>query len=76
MVYPGWKVELLEPIELMISEDMITMEIRHIDHPPTIFSNLDLSTIDRRQEISFELFSMDEENLGQHMLDIGESRDS
>jgi len=74
MVYPGWRIELLEPIEVMISEDMITMEIRQINHPPTIFTNLDLSTMDRQQEISFELFSMDEENLGEYMLDNGRAR--
>ena len=34
MVYPGWRVELLEPCRYtMISEDMITMEIRNINAP-------------------------------------------
>ena len=74
MVYPGWRVELLEPIELMLSEDMITMEIRHINHPPTIFVNLELSEMSRRHEISLELLSMDEENFGEHFVDSGRSR--
>jgi len=74
MVYPGWKVGLMEPIDIMLSEDMITMEIRHIDYPPTIFINLELSDISRRQDISVELLSMDEENLGKHMVDIGMSQ--
>ena len=74
MVYPGWRVELLEPMEIMISEDMITMEIRHINHPPTIFVNLELSDMSRRHDISLELLSMDEENLGEYFVDDGRSR--
>ena len=76
MVYPGWKVELLEPMEVMISEDMITMEIRNINHPPTIFADLELSDMSRRQEVSFELLSMDEENLGEYYVDGGITRHS
>ena len=71
MAYPGWKVGLMEPIDIMLSEDMITMEIRNIDHPPTIFINLELSDMSRRHDISIELLSMDEDNLGRHMVDIG-----
>ena len=74
MVYPGWKVELLEPMEIMISEDMITMEIRHLTYPPTIFVDLNLSDMSRQQEISMELLSMDEENLGEYFVDDGRSR--
>ena len=74
MVYPGWRVELLEPIDIMISEDMITMEIRNINHPPTIFVNLELSEMSRRHEISLELLSMDEENFGEYFVDSGRSR--
>ena len=74
MVYPGWEVEMLEPIEIMISEDMITMEIRNINHPPTIFANLELSDMSKQQEISMDLLSMDEDNLGEHMEGIGMSR--
>jgi len=74
MVYPGWQVGLMEPIDIMLSEDMITMEIRHIDYPPTIFINLELSDMSRRQDISVELLSMDEDNLGEHMVDIGMSQ--
>lgn len=73
MVYPGWRVEVLEPMEIMISEDMITMEIRHINHPPTIFVNLELSDMSRRHDISLELLSMDEENLGGYWVDSGRS---
>ena len=75
MVYPGWKVELLEPIEIMISEDMITMEVRHLTYPPTIFVDLNLSAdMSRRQDISMELLSMDEDNLGEYFVDEGRSR--
>jgi len=74
MVYPGWTVEMMEDVETMLSEDMITMEIRHINAPPTIFINLELSAMDRRQEISLELLSMDEENLGEYFVDSGRSR--
>ena len=74
MVYPGWRVEMMEDVETMLSEDMITMEIRHINAPPTIFINLELSAMDRRQEISLELLSMDEENLGEYFVDSGRSR--
>ena len=74
MVYPGWKVALMEPIDIMLSEDMITMEIRHINYPPTIFINLELSDMSRRHEISLELLSMDEENLGKHMVKYGISK--
>ena len=73
MVYPGWKVELLEPIDIMLSEDMITMEIRHLTYPPTIFADLNLSDMSRQQEISMELLSMDEENLGEYFVDEGRS---
>ena len=69
MVYPGWKVELLETIDIMLSEDMITMEIRHLTYPPTIFADLNLSDMSRQQEISMELLSMDEENLGEYFVD-------
>ncbi len=74
MVYPGWKVELLEPIDIMLSEDMITMEIRHLTYPPTIFADLNLSDMSRQQEISMELLSMDEENLGEYFVDEGRSQ--
>jgi len=74
MVYPGWRVEMMEDVETMLSEDMITMEIRHINAPPTIFINLELSAMDRRQDLSFELLTMDEENLGEYFVDSGRSR--
>jgi len=74
MVYPGWRVEMMEDVETMLSEDMITMEIRHINAPPTIFINLKLSEMDKRQEISMELLSMDEENLGEYFVDEGGSQ--
>jgi hypothetical protein len=74
MVYPGWQVGLMEPIDIMLSEDMITMEIKHVDYPPTIFINLELSDMSRRQDISVELLSMDEDNLGEHMEGIGMSK--
>ena len=65
MIYPGWRVELLESMEVMISEDMITMEIRHVTYPPTIFVDLNLSDMKRRHRVSIELMSMDEEGWGQ-----------
>ena len=33
MVYPGWRVGMLEDIETMLAEEMITLEARHIIHP-------------------------------------------
>ena len=74
MVYPGWSVEMMEDVNTMISEDMITMEVRHINAPPTVFINLELSDMSRQQEISMELLSMDEENLGEYFVDDGRSR--
>ena len=57
MVYPGWKVELLEPIDIMLSEDMITMEIRHLTYPPTIFVDLNLSDMSRKESRTSSSFS-------------------
>ena len=75
MVYPGWKIEMVEPgVEDMIAEDMITMEIRNINHPPTIFADIKLSDMNKQQQITFEILSMDEENLGEHLVDSGRSQ--
>lgn len=74
MVYPGWQVEIMEPLEVMLAEDMITMEIRHIHLPPTIFVNLRVSDIKRQHELTLELFSMDEDNWGDHMVNTGKSQ--
>jgi len=75
MVYPGWKIEMVEPgVEDMIAEDMITMEIRNINHPPTIFADIKLSDMNKQQQITFEILSMDEENLGEYFVDEGRTR--
>ena len=74
MVYPGWRIEMMENMETMLAEDMITLEIRHTHYPPTVFADLNLSDMSRQQEISMELLSMDEENLGEYFVDDGRSR--
>ena len=53
----------------MLAEDIITLEIRHINYPPTIFADIELSELSRRHEVHFDLMSMDEDNLGQYMYD-------
>ena len=62
-------VEMVDDMETMLAEDMITMEIRHMNYPPTIFADIELSELSRRHEVHFDLLSMDEDNLGQYMYD-------
>ena len=68
MVYPGWRVEAMETMETMLAEEMITMEVRNIDYPPTIYSDLRLSK-QPNTEIVIDLLSMDEDGIGTYMYD-------
>ena len=72
MVYPGWRIEMLEDIETMLAEEMITLEARHIIHPPNIFADIQLSKRPNT-ELVMDLLSMDEEGLGTYMYDNMES---
>jgi len=68
MVYPGWKIEMLEDMETMLAEEMITLEARHQTRPPTIFGDIQLSKRPNT-ELVLDLLSMDEEGLGTYMYD-------
>lgn len=68
MVYPGWKIESLDDFETMVAEDMITLEARNQNHPPTIFADIQLSKRPNT-ELVLDLLSMDEEGLGTYMYD-------
>tara|TARA_R110000782_G_scaffold242910_1_gene329421 strand:+ start:922 stop:1677 length:756 start_codon:yes stop_codon:yes gene_type:complete len=73
MVYPAWSVKMMEPLETMLVEDMITMEVSHVNHPPILFVDISLSDIKNVSVINADLLTMDEDNLGQYMVDSGDS---